>query len=107
MINDSFTEIIRRSGEIRKKYHELEVQHHGSAWTLEEDALAYLTDAGLVGRNIMSHEGRWPKSDSEAGLKHKLAENIWWLIVIAERAGLDIRQAMEDFLGDIEKRMID
>lgn len=55
----------------------------------------------------MSEEGRWPKSDSEAGLKHKLAENIWWLIVIAERSGLDIRQAMEDFLGDIDKRMID
>lgn len=46
MVKDSFDDIIRRSLEIRKKYHELEMTHHGSEWTVEEDALAYLTDAG-------------------------------------------------------------
>jgi hypothetical protein len=53
MSSNNFDDIINRSLEIRKKYHELEVQHHDSEWTVEEDALAFLTDAGLVGRNIM------------------------------------------------------
>jgi len=99
---DSFDDIIRRSMEIRKKYHELELLHHGSEWTVEEDALAYLTDAGLVGRNIMSQQKRWPKAGSEAELEHKLGENIWWLIVLAERSGIDIREAVDQFLNKTE-----
>jgi len=98
MNKESFDEIIRRSIEIRKKYHKLEMLHHGSEWTLEEDALAYLTDAGLVGRNIMSQQQRWPKAGSEAELEHKLGENIWWLIILAERSGINIKDAVNNFL---------
>ena len=46
MAINNFDDIIRRSLEIRDKYHQLELQHHGSEWSVEEDALAYLTDAG-------------------------------------------------------------
>lgn len=99
MSKENFDEIIRRSMKIRKKYHELELQHHGSKWTVEEDALAYLTDAGLVGRNIMSQQERWPKAGSEAELEHKLGENIWWLIVLAERSGINIKDAVNNFLA--------
>lgn len=98
----NFDETIHRSMEIRKKYHEMELLHHGSEWTVEEDALAYLTDAGLVGRNIMSQQQRWPKAGSEAELEHKLGENIWWLIVLAERSGIDIREAVSKFLDKMD-----
>lgn len=81
MNTTNFDEIIKRSLAIRKKYHELEMQHHGIEWTVEEDALAYLTDAALVGRNTMSQQGRWPKTGVQSELEHKLGENIWWLIV--------------------------
>jgi len=101
-MSTTFEEIIERSLEIRKKYHELELHHHGSKWSVEEDALAYLTDAGLIGRNVMSLQERWPKLDSESELKHKLGENIWWLIVIAERSGIDIKEAMNSFLTKTE-----
>ncbi|RYJ42399.1 MazG-like protein [Flavobacterium beibuense] len=102
MSND-FDSIVKRSVALRKKYHELEIQHHNSEWTIEEDALAYLTDAGLVGRNIMSQEGRWPKINSKEELEHKLGENIWWLIVLAERLGIDIKEATERFLTRTEQ----
>ncbi len=102
-----FKEIINRSMAIRAKYHALEDKHHGSKWTVEEDALAFLTDAGLVGRLTMAHEGRWTKSDSDVDseLAHKLAENIWWQIVLAERMGIDINDAMETFLANLENRL--
>lgn len=103
MNHSNFDEIIRRSLELRKKYHQLELQHHHSEWSVEEDALAYLTDAGLVGRNIMSQQQRWPKSNSQAELNHKLGENIWWLIVLAERSGIDIRESVDNFLNKTEK----
>ncbi|MFZ4929655.1 MazG-like protein [Chryseobacterium sp. Mn2064] len=102
MSTDNFNEIIKRSLHIREKYHQLEMKGNGSEWTLEEDALAYLTDAGLIGRNIMSHQKTWLKKDSAEELEHKLAENIWWLIVLADRTGVDIKEALDTFLTKTE-----
>lgn len=79
------------------------MQHHGSEWTVEEDALAYLTDAALVGRNTMSQQGRWPKTGVQSELEHKLGENIWWLIVLADRMDINIKSALDGFLSKTEK----
>ena len=98
-----FKEIEERSVKIRAKYHELEKHYHGSEWTVEEDALAFLTDAGLVGRLTMSQQGRWPKADeNNEELKHKLGESIWWLIVLANRMDIDIEDALDGFLSRTE-----
>lgn len=99
-----FTEVISRSEKIRMLYHELERIHHGSEWTVEEDALAFLTDAGLVGRLTMSQQGRWPKGGAvNEELSHKLGESIWWLIILAGRMDIDINVALEGFLSKTEK----
>ena len=104
MEKSDFESIIARSKALRAKYHELEVKHHGSEWTVEEDALAFLTDAGLVGRLAMSQQGRWPKgSETIPELKHKLGECIWWLAVLAERMDIDLKDATETFLAKTEK----
>ncbi|MGE8556434.1 MAG: MazG-like protein [Chryseobacterium jejuense] len=102
MDTNNFDEIIKRSLDIREMYHQLEIKSNGTEWTLEEDALAYLTDAGLIGRNVMSHQKTWLKKDSEEELEHKLAENIWWLIVLADRTGIDLKEALEKFLTKTE-----
>lgn len=100
---NNFEEIIDRSLALRKRYHELEMRHHGSEWTVEEDALAFLSDAGLVGRNVMAHQGRWPKANSEEELRHKLGESIWWLTIVANRMGLNIQEVTDEFLTKTEK----
>lgn len=100
----NFKEAIERSLKIRELYHELELKHHGSEWTVEEDALAFLTDAGLVGRLTMSEQGRWPAgNNSKAELAHKLGESIWWLIVLAERMDIDIQDVTAKFLTKTEQ----
>ena len=100
------SEIVERSIEVRRKYHLLEEKHHGSKWSVEEDALAFLTDAALVGRLTMSQQGRWPADDEgSAQLKHKLGESIWWLIVLSERMEVDIAEAIEAFLDRTEARL--
>jgi len=99
-------ELIERSNEIRGLYHELEVQQHGSEWTAEEDALAFLTDAALVGRLTMSKEGSWPKGgNTDAELQHKLGECVWWLTILADRAGTDINTAISLFLEKTENML--
>jgi hypothetical protein len=86
-------EVKERSIEIRKRYHEWEMLYHGSEWTVEEDVLAFLTDAGLVGRCTMSKQGRWPYENKDIELQHKLGECIWWLTILAERMDIDINVA--------------
>lgn len=96
-------EIMERSKNIRVAYHQLEKQHHGSEWTVEEDALAFLTDAGLIGRHTMSQQGRWPAPETDTELKHKLGECIWWLAVLAARMDIDLEDAVDKFLTKTEK----
>lgn len=97
-------DVVKRSLAIRKLYHELEVKQHGSEWSVQEDALAFMTDAGLVGRLTMAQQGRWPKGDKpENELSHKLGESIWWLIILADRMNLDINTALDGFLSRTEK----
>lgn len=102
MDNNNFDQIIERALALRKKYHELELSHHGTEWTVEEDALAFLTDAGLVGRHAMSQQQRWPKANTDTELEHKLGESIWWLIVLADRMDIDIKEALGNFLTKTE-----
>jgi hypothetical protein len=104
MKNMNFNEMVDRSMKIRSLYHDLERQHHEKEWTVEEDALAFLTDAGLVGRLTMSQQGRWPKNgETIFELEHKLGECIWWLTILAERMNIDISEASEKFLSKTEK----
>jgi len=103
MASLNFEQLKERSLKIRQRYHELELNHHGSEWTVEEDALAFLTDAGLVGRHVMSQQGRWPKENTEQQLKHKIGESIWWLTILAERMNINIEEATEEFLSKTEK----
>ena len=87
------------SKEIRNKYFELEKEIHGSVWSVEEDALAFLTDAGLLGRLTMDNQGRWPSTDKEL-LPSKIGECVWWLAILAERMDLSFEDCVETFLTE-------
>lgn len=105
MKDRNFSEIVERSVQIRKHYHQLERQYHEKEWTVEEDALAFLTDAGLVGRLTMSQQERWPKGgDTLSELEHKLSECIWWVIVLAKRMNIDMNESLDQFLSKLEKQ---
>ena len=103
MTGTDFNEIVERSKKLREVYHKLERQHHGNEWTVEEDALAFLSDACLVGRHTMSQQGRWPAANTDTELEHKLGECMWWLVVLADRMNIDIQEATDKFLTKTEK----
>lgn len=101
-----FTQAASRSMAIREAYHGLERKHHGSDWSVEEDALAFLTDAALIGRLAMAQQERWPTGrDPSPELFHKIGESMWWLTVLAERMGMDSSQALEQFLQNKEQQL--
>lgn len=98
-------EVKEKSVKIREEYHKLEELYHKTKWTVEEDALAFLTDAGIVGRLTMDKEGRWP-SENSYQLEEKIGECVWWLAVLAERMNLSFEKCVEKFLNS-KKSMIE
>lgn len=101
-----FQTMIALAKQIREKYHQLEEHHHGSRWSVEEDALAFLTDAALVGRLTMAEQKRWPAGpDSQKELKHKLGECIWWLMVLADRMDIDLEKEVQQFLQQTRQHL--
>lgn len=98
-------ELKEKSIKLREKYHCLEEKYHNTKWTIEEDTIAFLTDAGLVGRLVMDNQGRWPSSSTE-NLDEKIGECIWWLSVLADRMNLDIENCIEKFF-DSKKEIIE
>lgn len=106
MKKPTLSQAVARSRKIREAYHQLELKHHGSKWTVEEDALAFLTDAGLVGRLTMAQQGRWPtENESAPELEHKIGECLWWLMEIAGRMEIDAERALETFLAKTEQQL--
>ncbi len=105
MSESDFNNMIDRSIKIREKYHQLEMKNHQSLWSIEEDALAFLTDAGLVGSHVMSQQNRWPKADTETELSHKMGECFWWLIVLAERMEMSPEELINNFLTKTEQHL--
>lgn len=106
MKKTTLSQAVARSRKIREAYHQLELKHHGSQWTVAEDALAFLTDAGLVGRLAMAQQGRWPtENESTHELEHKIGECLWWLMEIAGRMDIDAESALETFLTKTEQQL--
>lgn len=105
----SLKEAIDRNLAIRESYHKLEDSINGKRWTIEEDALGFLTDAALVGRMAMAHEKTWPTEntdkDLETLLPHKLGECVWWLAALADRMDVDFEKAIVDFIERKEKEL--
>ncbi|MEY8461761.1 MazG-like protein [Streptococcus merionis] len=96
-------ELLERSLAIRKTYRNLEIKHHGSEWTIEEDLLGLSNDIGNLNRLAMTKQGRY-YDETPYSLEQKLAENIWWLVELSERLNIDLETELEAFLSEKEKR---
>lgn len=94
------TDLARR---VRGLYHQLETAHEGSPWAVKDDMLGLVNDVGTVARLVMASEGRWsPGGDIPKQLEGKLAECLWWILVLADRLEVDIIEAYATTLGGIE-----
>lgn len=95
-------EVMERSVAIREAYHKLEEANHGSRWSIEEDLLALSNDIGNLQRLVMTKQGRY-YDETPYRLESKLAENIWWLLELANRLDIDVEAEMEEFLSEKEE----
>lgn len=79
---------------VRALYEVLEKRYNGKTWSLHELMIGFTNDAGYIGRLLLAHDGTWGiDGDVDAELRHKLAESMWWLFVLADELDIDIDQA--------------
>ncbi|GAB2464526.1 NTP pyrophosphatase (non-canonical NTP hydrolase) [Conyzicola lurida] len=95
-----------RALEIRALYEILELRINGRVWSLHELMLGFANDVGTVGRLVLANDGTWTTDgDVTAQLKHKLAESMWWVLVIADRLGIDMADAFDSTMNRIESEL--
>ncbi|MFS8198393.1 hypothetical protein ACLVWQ_06855 [Streptomyces sp. CWNU-52B] len=83
-----------RALRVRARYEQIEQRVLGRTWTLPELALGFTNDAAYVGRLVLAAERTWGiDGDVDAELRHKLAECLWWVFVLADRLDVDMPEA--------------
>lgn len=91
-----------RAREVRALYETLEERQLGRTWSLPELAVGFTNDAAYIGRLVLAAEHTWDiAADSDAELRHKLAECLWWLFVLADRLDVDLPAAYESTMDRI------
>jgi hypothetical protein len=96
------TDARTRAREVRHLYEALEQRLLGRTWTLPELAVGFTQDAAYVGRLVLAAEHTWDiDGDTDAELRHKLAECLWWVFVLADRLDVDLPAAYESTMDRI------
>jgi hypothetical protein len=92
--------------EVRRLYEILEQRFNGQTWSLHELMIGFTNDVGYIGRLLLAHDGTWEiNGDADAELKHKLAEALWWVFVLANKLEIDIDQAFDDTMSMIRTEL--
>lgn len=88
--------------DVRRLYEVLEQRFNGRTWSLPELMIGFSGDVGYIGRLLLAHDGTWPiDGDTDAELRHKLSEALWWVFVLAEKLDIDIDQAFTEAMSTI------
>jgi NTP pyrophosphatase (non-canonical NTP hydrolase) len=93
----------QRALEVRALYEVLEQRLNGKVWSLHEHMLGFTNDVGMIGRLILANDGTWDiDGDVTEQLKHKLAESMWWVMVLADRLDINMAEAFTSTMDRIE-----
>lgn len=78
-----FSQYIKQLVELDTEFHEYEEKTTGRSWNIEQESLAYFPDE---------------VSDKNT-LGEKLAQNFWWLAVLAKHEDIDLEAEVKKFLA--------
>ena len=88
--------------DVRRLYEILEQRFNGRTWALHELMIGFSNDVGYIGRLLLAQDGTWGiDGDPDTELKHKLAECLWWLFVLADKLDVDLPAAYAETMQKI------
>ena len=95
-----FNKYMEQLNQLAQEHRDYKKKTTGKSWTIEQDTLAYMTDAAAIGREVMADKNIFAEEVfDKKTLGNKLAQNIWWLAVIAKHADIDLEKELQQYLN--------
>ena len=101
----TFHEVIGRALEVRRLYERYEQERYGRSWTDEEITLGFLGDMGDLAKLVLAKNGVRAIPDAQEKLAHELADCLWSVIVLADLHGIDLEEAFQRTMREIEEHI--
>jgi NTP pyrophosphatase (non-canonical NTP hydrolase) len=95
--------MIERAMEIRQLFSQYETQTFGRPWTREEVALGFVGDVGDLVKLVMAANGVRNIPDVNEKLAHELSDCLWSVMVLAKLHDIDIEQAFNSTMNNLER----
>lgn len=98
-------DMLTRAKKIRTSYSELEKEKYGKEWTSQNIMEGFVGDVGDLMKIVMAKEGLREMDDIDEKLSHELADCLWSILILSDKYGVDIEQAFEQTMNELEERM--
>ncbi|MDP3771865.1 MAG: MazG nucleotide pyrophosphohydrolase domain-containing protein [bacterium] len=99
-----FHEIKKRALEIRDRYAALTARAGDKPWGAVEHMQGFVGDVGDLAKLVMAHGGFRTYPDLKEKLGHELADCLWSVVVLADELGIDMENAFEKTMDELEVR---
>lgn len=101
----NIAELQQRAQQIRQKYDELNKRDGRGTWNGMDYAAGLTSDVGELVELVMAKEGKRRGEDIDAKLKHELGDCLWSLLVIADHYGVNLEEAFNGTMDELEERL--
>ncbi|MFA6417011.1 MAG: MazG nucleotide pyrophosphohydrolase domain-containing protein [Patescibacteria group bacterium] len=101
-----FEEITHRAKVIRDKYAIIEKKVAGKPWGSLERTQGLVVDVGDLMRLVMAKNNLRKAENVDEQLKHELADCLWSIIIIADELGIDLENAFNETMSEIEVKKL-
>jgi NTP pyrophosphatase (non-canonical NTP hydrolase) len=99
------TDLQKRAEEIRQKYDELNAKDGHAKWNGQDYAAGLVGDVGDLMKIIMAKEGKRRGEDIDEKLRHELGDILWSLLVLASSYGVDLEEAFDKTMTELDERL--
>ena len=101
----NLVDLQKRAQEIRLKYDELNAKDGHTKWDGVDYAAGFVGDVGDLVKLVMAKDGKRHGDDIDAKLKHELEDCLWSLLVIANHYGIDLEDAFNTTMSELDERL--
>ncbi len=99
------SDLQKRAQSIRQKYDELNANDGHKKWDGIDYAAGFVGDVGDLVKLTMAKEGKRRGDNVDVKLKHELGDCLWSLLVIANHYGIDLEDAFNGTMDELEEKL--
>lgn len=101
----NLAELQQRAQLVRQKYDELNATDGHKKWDGTDYTAGFVGDVGDLVKLVMAKEGKRRGDDVDARLKHELGDCLWSLLVIANHYDVNLEDAFNGTMDELEERL--